>query len=105
MIDKPIYETFNNQINIKFHIEAFTKSSSNAYYPGSFRFNDDFCAIGSGSKDGFLVKVFSTALSQIENFFQPCPVVVSIFFFFSLFMWFSNDLSILGSTYYWEFSF
>jgi hypothetical protein len=79
MIVKPFYETFNNQINIKFHIEAFTKSSSNAYYPGSFRFNDDFCAIGSGSKDGFLVKVFSTALSQIENFFQPCPVVVSIF--------------------------
>jgi hypothetical protein len=61
-------------------MEVFTKSSSNAYYPGSFRFNDDYCAIANGSKDGLLIKAFPVAVSRLASYFQPCPVIVSIVF-------------------------
>jgi hypothetical protein len=57
-------------------ISSFTKSSSNAYYPGSFRFQDDLCAISSGSGNGIMIKVFSKSLEGAKSMLKPCPISV-----------------------------
>jgi hypothetical protein len=56
-------------------VEVFTKSSSNAYYPGSFRFTDDYCSISNGSNQGLLMKAFPVAVAQAGDYFQKCPIL------------------------------
>jgi hypothetical protein len=57
----------------KVRIEIFEKSSSNIYYPGSFRFVNDYCAMMRGT-DNIVTKTFAKPLEVVKKTLTPCPV-------------------------------
>jgi hypothetical protein len=59
-------------------VGVYSKSSSNVYHPGPFRFRNDMCALAIGNENVAIQQTFAKALERFRSILQPCPLKVSV---------------------------